>query len=109
MSHTELTIGGFIQPSIARNLIEIQANVEKGPCQRFLWLVPQPTAVPFERLQKVDEEFSTSIGILHKCYQAVHCINMPVVFIFKASTNEHVYVSKNIAVVMDNTLFLQWV
>ena len=62
MHHTGLTVGGFIQPSIARNLIEILSDVEKGLCQRFLWLVPQPTAVSFEKLQKVDQEFSTSIG-----------------------------------------------
>ena len=64
MHHTGLTVGGFIQPSIARNLIEILSNVEKCLCQRFLWLVPQPTAVSFEKLQKVDQEFSTSIGTI---------------------------------------------
>jgi len=62
MSHTGLTLGGFIQPTIARNLIEIQSNVEKGLCQRFLWVVPQPTVVSFEKLQRVNKEFTTSIG-----------------------------------------------
>ena len=62
MSYTGLTVGGFIQPSIARNLIEIPSNVEKGLCQRFLWLVPKPTVVSFDRLQKVDKDFTTSIG-----------------------------------------------
>lgn len=62
MDHTGLTIGGFTQPSVARNLIEITANVEKGLCQRFLWLVPKPTPVSFEQLQQVDKEFSASIG-----------------------------------------------
>lgn len=42
MKHTGLTIGGFTQPFVARNLIDVQANVEKGLCQRFLWLVPEP-------------------------------------------------------------------
>ena len=32
MHHTGLTVGGFIQPSIARNLIEILSNDEKGLC-----------------------------------------------------------------------------
>ena len=63
MNHTGLTIGGFIQPSIARNIIEIPSNVEKGLCQRFLWLVPKPTTVPFEKLQRVDEDFTTSVGM----------------------------------------------
>ena len=62
MGHTGLTIGGFIQPSIARHLIEIQSNVEKGLCQRFLWIVPKPTVVSFERLQRVNKEFATSLG-----------------------------------------------
>ena len=63
MNHTGLTIGGFIQPSIAHNLIEIPSNVEKGVCQRFLWLVPKPTTVSFEKLQRVNQDFATSIGI----------------------------------------------
>ena len=62
MKHTGLTVGGFIQPSIARNLIEIPTNVEKGLCQRFLWLVPKPTSVPFEELQEVDKDFSTALS-----------------------------------------------
>ena len=35
--HIGLTVGGFTQPSVARNILEHQANVEKGLCQRFLW------------------------------------------------------------------------
>ena len=53
MHHTGLTVGGFIQPSIACNLIEILSNVGKGLCQRFLWLVPQPTAVSFENYRRL--------------------------------------------------------
>ena len=63
MKVTGLTLGGFIQPSIARNLLEQQANVEKGLCQRFMWFVPQPTPVPFDDLEKVNRDFSASIGI----------------------------------------------
>ena len=33
MNHTSLTIGGFMQPSIARNLLEHPLNVDKGLCQ----------------------------------------------------------------------------
>ena len=48
--------------SVAKNLIENPANIEKGLCQRFLWLVPKPTPVSFQELQQVKEEFSTSLG-----------------------------------------------
>lgn len=62
MSHTSLTLGGFIQPSIARALIEVPQNVEKGLCQRFLWLAPKPVTVAFDDLQQVDSQFSASVG-----------------------------------------------
>ncbi len=62
MKHTGLTIEGFTQPVVARTLIEIQANVEKGLCQRFLWIAPQPATVSFNELQQVDQEFSTALG-----------------------------------------------
>ena len=62
MKHTGLTIGGFTQPSVARNLIDNQSNVEKGLCQRFLWILPRPTTVSFEKLEQVDKDFFTAIG-----------------------------------------------
>lgn len=62
MDHTGLTIGGFTQPGVARGLIENPANIEKGLCQRFLWLLPKPSPTLFEELQCVDEDFSTAIG-----------------------------------------------
>ena len=64
MRHTAMTLGGFIQPSVARSLIELPANVEKGLCQCFLWLVPEPTFVTFDQLQQIDDSFITSIGML---------------------------------------------
>ena len=63
MNRTGITLGGFIQPSVARSLIELQPNVEKGLCQRFLWLVPQPTLEKFDQLQKVDVDFISGIGM----------------------------------------------
>lgn len=42
MKRTGLTVDGFIQPSIARNLLEQPANMEKGLSQRFLWFAPNP-------------------------------------------------------------------
>ena len=62
MKYTGLTVGGFTQPSVARALIELQTNTEKGFTQRFLWCAPRPQVVKFEELQKVDAEFSASIG-----------------------------------------------
>ena len=66
METTGLTIGGFIQPSIARNILEQTANAEKGLCQRFLWFVPQPTPIPFDELTKVNREFSASVDRLKR-------------------------------------------
>ena len=57
-----MTLGGFIQPSMARPLIELQSNVEKGLCQRFLWVVPEPTIAKFDQLQEVDTDFVETIG-----------------------------------------------
>ena len=54
-----------MQPSVARSLIELQSNVEKGLCQRFLWLSPKATFVKFDQLQEIDESFSSTIGELH--------------------------------------------
>ena len=62
MGHTGLTIGGFTQPSVARNIISNPSNSDKGLCQRFIWLVPKPVAVCFDQLQQVDKDFCTSIG-----------------------------------------------
>ena len=65
MSRTGLTIGGFTQPSVARGLIESPQNVEKGLCQRFLWVAPQPSLTHFNDLRHVDQDFSAAIGNIH--------------------------------------------
>lgn len=62
MDTTALTICGFTQPNVARNLIELQASVEKGLSPRFLWIFPKPTYAKFETLESVDEQFTNSIG-----------------------------------------------
>ena len=62
MEHTSLTIGGFTQPSVARNLIEMPTNAEKGLSQRFLWFFPKPCYNKFNDLEPVDEEFSDDVG-----------------------------------------------
>ena len=61
-SHTSLTVGGFIQPSMAKALIEMAQNIEKGLCQQFLWLAPKPVTVAFDDLEQVDSQFSASVG-----------------------------------------------
>ena len=48
MSLTRLTIGGFTQPGVARNLIEIP---------------PKPLYGNFASLENVDKAFSSKIGI----------------------------------------------
>lgn len=63
MAATNLTLGGFTQPAVARSMIELPANVEKGLSQRFIWTFPKPTYADFETLEPVDDSFSTSLGI----------------------------------------------
>jgi len=62
MEHTGLTVAGFTQPNVAKGLIEAPSNIEKGVCQRFLWVFPKPTPTKFDKLQAIDETFSNSIG-----------------------------------------------
>ena len=64
MFRTGFTVGGFTQPAVARGLIENPSNIEKGLCQRFLWLVPPPNPVAFDDLEPVDKDFCSSIGII---------------------------------------------
>ena len=45
MEHTSLTFGSFTQPSVARNLIEMLANVEKGLSQRFFVFSPSNSVI----------------------------------------------------------------
>ena len=62
MSSTNLTLGGFTQPAVARSLIENNANIEKGLSQRFMWVFPKPTYANFETLQPVDTTFTRQLG-----------------------------------------------
>ena len=63
MEKTALTVGGFTQPSVARNLWDQQASIEKGLPQRFLWLIPQPYFSTFDSLEPIDEAFYDSLGV----------------------------------------------
>ncbi len=62
MDGTSLTVGGFNQPAVARLLIELPGNAEKGLSQRFLWLYPQPVYGKFDTLEPVRKEFLDKIG-----------------------------------------------
>ena len=62
MDNTALTVGGFTQPAVARNIIEQHAGAERGFSQRFLWLFPKPTFAKFSSLKPVPEEVTQSIG-----------------------------------------------
>ena len=62
MSRTSLTVGGFNQPSFARQLIEMPGSAEKGLTQRFLWMFPKPVYGQFDSLEPVNNEFTENIG-----------------------------------------------
>ena len=71
MDLTSLTVGGFNQPAVARSLIELPGNAEKGLSQRFLWLYPKPVYGKFDTLEPVREEFTQKIGnylLWHRCH-----------------------------------------
>ena len=62
MSSTQLTVGGFTQPGVARGLIEMPANAEKGFSHRFLWFFPNPLFADFSSLGEVDRDFVQKIS-----------------------------------------------
>ena len=62
MERTSLTVGGFTQPAVARSLIELPSNIEKGLSTRFLWIFPKPCYAKFESLEPVNKEFSSALG-----------------------------------------------
>ena len=62
MSSTQLTVGGFTQPGVARGLIEMPATAEKGFSHRFLWFFPNPLFEDFSSLGEVDRDFVQNIS-----------------------------------------------
>lgn len=63
MDRTSLTVGGFTQPAVARNIIEQHTGAERGFSQRFLWMFPKPTFAIFSSLQPVPDEITESINL----------------------------------------------
>ena len=62
MENTSLTIGGFTQPAVARPIIELPSNIEKGLSSRFLWFFPKPCYCKFETLEPVDDDFTRALS-----------------------------------------------
>ena len=63
MEATSLIVGGFNQPAVARCLIELPWNAEKGLSQRFLWLFPKPVYANWRELKPIDQEFYDTTGL----------------------------------------------
>jgi len=64
MEYTALTIGGFTQPPVARSIIEQAGNVDKGLCQRFLWIFTEPVFAKFDTLAPISGMFTASLGMV---------------------------------------------
>lgn len=62
MDNTSLTIGGFTQPAVARSLIELTSNIEKGLSTRFLWIFPEPCYAKCASLEPVNQQFTIALG-----------------------------------------------
>ncbi len=62
MERTCLTVGGFTQPAVARSIIDLPGNAEKGLSQRFLWLFPKPVYAAFNTLEPANQLFSDELG-----------------------------------------------
>ena len=62
IKRTSLTVGGFNQPYVARSLIELPGNAEKGLSQRFLWMFPKPVYGHFDTMEPPDDTFLEKIG-----------------------------------------------
>ena len=63
MTAARLTIGGFTQPGVARNLIDMPSNSEKGLSHRFIWIFPKPLFGKFASLKEVQRNFVHELGV----------------------------------------------
>ena len=62
MSSTQLTVGGFTQPRVARGLIEMPANAEKGILTSIPLVFPEFTVCRLFKPRKVDRDFFQKIS-----------------------------------------------
>ena len=67
MEATRLIVGGFNQPAVARCLIELPRNAEKGLSQRFLWLFPKSVYANRSELEPIDKKFYDTTGMTDHC------------------------------------------
>ena len=72
MESTNLTIGGFSQPAVARSLIEQSGSSEIGLAQRILWIFPKPSYAKFSTLEAVEENFVDALGNTKSVVYNVH-------------------------------------
>ncbi|XP_065899115.1 uncharacterized protein [Dysidea avara] len=56
MPSTFLTVGGFTQPCVARNVME-SSSTERGFSHRFMWMCPKPMYQTFSSLGEVNKSF----------------------------------------------------
>lgn len=73
MPKTGLTVGGFTQPSVAINLVELPQSFKKGLVQRFLWILPKPSYAAFASLEQADEIFCEYLGTQAYCLLVKEC------------------------------------
>ena len=74
MSETRLTVGGFTQPAVARSLIDLPSNTEKGLSHRFLWIFPKPVFGKFTSLESVDKTFANNLGEHNDSFVHLWCV-----------------------------------
>ena len=84
MSSTLLTVGGFTQPGVARTLIEMPANAEKGLSHRFLWLFPNPLFEKFDKLGEIDQDFIKKLGKFWKLHMRASMLSLHIMLLSHA-------------------------
>lgn len=72
MESTNLTIGGFSQPAVARSLIEQSGSSEIGLAQRILLIFPKPSYAKVSTLEAVEENFVDALGNTKSVVYNVH-------------------------------------
>ena len=58
-----VTIGGFTQPGVAWNVIDMPANSKKGLSHRFIWIFSKPLFGKLASLEEIQRKFSDALGM----------------------------------------------
>ena len=72
MDISSLTVRGFTEPRVARVLIDIPANTEKGLPQHFLWMCPKPMYGKFSSLGELPMDFVSKMSTCVKEYKYMY-------------------------------------